>query len=305
MNPQCTICLENITGDIMATRCGHLYCTECATTNFSLPSATCAICRRAWTFDELIMLYPHYGTATTTSSSDSTHTDARETLDALATDAIASCLDLLEEGDADADTRKITSSRVDGLMKALSENELAPVAHDLFQSIVSLLAEISLNVRPDIGRLRELEMECRQLEDNVCELTLQLESVTRIRDEYRRKAQLATDNVSELMLQLHDTIKERDENLQRAEEAEDNVCALTVQIDHAAKSQKEERRKTRTTEAGLEETWDLQLREMKFLKEELSAERVKVEHAERDKVRLHAMYMRYRTKEWVDARVSY
>lgn len=62
MNPKCSICFDALGPDNspVATRCGHLYCLECATFNFGRPDAACAICRAPHTLKKLVKLYPDY-----------------------------------------------------------------------------------------------------------------------------------------------------------------------------------------------------------------------------------------------------
>ncbi|KAH9832986.1 uncharacterized protein C8Q71DRAFT_775881 [Rhodofomes roseus] len=62
MNAVCSICLDALNEEIIpvATRCGHLYCKDCADFNFARQGATCAICRQAQSHDSLIKLYPDY-----------------------------------------------------------------------------------------------------------------------------------------------------------------------------------------------------------------------------------------------------
>lgn len=64
MHFKCTICLDELGADdakILTTRCGHLYCMDCATFHFSHETVVpCAICRSPHRYDDLIMLYPNY-----------------------------------------------------------------------------------------------------------------------------------------------------------------------------------------------------------------------------------------------------
>ncbi|KZT71424.1 hypothetical protein DAEQUDRAFT_724407 [Daedalea quercina L-15889] len=62
MNAKCSICFEVLSEDVppVATRCGHLYCNDCATFNFGRPGARCAVCRTPHLREDLIKLYMDY-----------------------------------------------------------------------------------------------------------------------------------------------------------------------------------------------------------------------------------------------------
>ena len=59
---KCSICFDALGPESgpVATRCGHLYCLDCATFNFGRADATCAICRTPHTLKKLVKLYPDY-----------------------------------------------------------------------------------------------------------------------------------------------------------------------------------------------------------------------------------------------------
>ena len=62
MHMKCSICFDALGPDALpvATRCGHLYCLDCATFNFSRGDATCAICRAPHALKKLVKLFPDY-----------------------------------------------------------------------------------------------------------------------------------------------------------------------------------------------------------------------------------------------------
>lgn len=77
----------------MTTLCGHLYCVDCATYNFASDDATCAICRRPHTLDELIKLYPDYERA---KEGPSTST-GRLGVEAVGNDLLEACRTVLQK----------------------------------------------------------------------------------------------------------------------------------------------------------------------------------------------------------------
>ncbi|EPT04105.1 hypothetical protein FOMPIDRAFT_1058408 [Fomitopsis schrenkii] len=68
MYTKCSICFDALgpASIPVATRCGHLYCLDCATFNFARPDARCAICRTPHTLKKLVKLYPDYEQASQT-----------------------------------------------------------------------------------------------------------------------------------------------------------------------------------------------------------------------------------------------
>lgn len=58
----CRICLDGLENKTaMSTTCGHIFCAECATQQFAYTRPLCPVCRRPQTFDQLIRLFPEYG----------------------------------------------------------------------------------------------------------------------------------------------------------------------------------------------------------------------------------------------------
>ena len=59
----CAICLDTLqTKTALSTTCGHIFCSECAKSHFTT-RPTCPVCRKVQTFEQLIRLFPEYGTA--------------------------------------------------------------------------------------------------------------------------------------------------------------------------------------------------------------------------------------------------
>lgn len=59
MNAKCSICFDSVGSTPLSTRCGHLYCPDCAIFNFnSTDRPLCAICRTPQTYPDLIQLFP-------------------------------------------------------------------------------------------------------------------------------------------------------------------------------------------------------------------------------------------------------
>ena len=58
----CVICLDDLqTKSAMSTTCGHVFCSECAASQF-IVRPSCPVCRTAQTFEQLIRLFPEYST---------------------------------------------------------------------------------------------------------------------------------------------------------------------------------------------------------------------------------------------------
>ncbi|KAI1791654.1 hypothetical protein LXA43DRAFT_1061173 [Ganoderma leucocontextum] len=58
----CRICLDGLENKTaMSTTCGHIFCSECATYHFAQTRPICPVCRRPQTFEQLIRLFPEYG----------------------------------------------------------------------------------------------------------------------------------------------------------------------------------------------------------------------------------------------------
>lgn len=59
----CAICLDTLEAKrALSTTCGHIFCSECATSHFTI-RPSCPICRTVQTPEQLIRLFPEYGTA--------------------------------------------------------------------------------------------------------------------------------------------------------------------------------------------------------------------------------------------------
>ncbi|KAM5530194.1 hypothetical protein V8D89_016130 [Ganoderma adspersum] len=68
----CAICLDTLQTKIaLSATCGHIFCSECATPHFTTRPA-CPVCRRVQTFNQLIRLFPEYGTVFREASSGAT-----------------------------------------------------------------------------------------------------------------------------------------------------------------------------------------------------------------------------------------
>ena len=66
----CVVCLECLkTKTPLCTTCGHILCSECAVDQF-MAYPVCPVCRRGQTFEQLIRLFPTYGTESLNASSD-------------------------------------------------------------------------------------------------------------------------------------------------------------------------------------------------------------------------------------------
>ncbi|EMD37948.1 hypothetical protein CERSUDRAFT_93478 [Gelatoporia subvermispora B] len=280
----------------MATRCGHLYCTECATTNFNQDDAMCAICRRPWTFDELVMLYPDYSVgappgASAIESGGSEGTRQREheraKLDTLAAEAVESCLETLEDG-KDSDSTWQILSKVDDLAQTLSGAEIEHTAHNLYRCILSLLTELTMTIRLDTGRVRELELDATQLQEAVCNLMDELETSKEDLDRYRRKSESADSLISTLASQTESVVKERNEILERSRTAEERIHALTAELDRIRRSGSGDQRSRDVTAE--------QENELNALKTEVSNGRLKLEEAAREREKSHDRAERYKTK---------
>ncbi|KAF9817852.1 hypothetical protein IEO21_03194 [Rhodonia placenta] len=142
MNSRCSICLETLGegNSPMTTLCGHLYCVDCATYNFASDDATCAICRRPHTLDELIKLYPDYERA---KEGPSTST-GRLGVEAVGNDLLEACRTVLQK-DAVLDEAALRPAlaRADHLVEELSEHEDdAPYIPNLLSNIIEVLTDI-------------------------------------------------------------------------------------------------------------------------------------------------------------------
>ncbi|KAI1790406.1 hypothetical protein LXA43DRAFT_1016961 [Ganoderma leucocontextum] len=70
----CAICLDILeTKTTMSTTCGHVFCSECAALQF-MTRPSCPVCRSTQTFEQLIRLFPEYGTTPLKASSSSNAT---------------------------------------------------------------------------------------------------------------------------------------------------------------------------------------------------------------------------------------
>ncbi len=58
----CVVCLDDLhTKTAMSTTCGHVFCSECAVSQFATHQS-CPVCRTTQTFQQLIRLFPEYDT---------------------------------------------------------------------------------------------------------------------------------------------------------------------------------------------------------------------------------------------------
>ena len=58
----CTMCRDTLeTKPALTTTCGHIFCSDCAMDQFTA-GPTCPVCHRVQTLDQLIRLFPEYGT---------------------------------------------------------------------------------------------------------------------------------------------------------------------------------------------------------------------------------------------------
>ena len=59
---RCSICLETLDDATkpMTTLCGHIYCLDCATFQFTREEPSCAVCRKRHSLDQMIRLYPDW-----------------------------------------------------------------------------------------------------------------------------------------------------------------------------------------------------------------------------------------------------
>ncbi|OCH85695.1 hypothetical protein OBBRIDRAFT_797917 [Obba rivulosa] len=187
MNVRCGICLEDITANIWATQCGHLYCEECATFNFTRSNPACAICRREHAFEALVRLYPDFDTDNRAGGSTARAGDKQSRrVDALLGAAMGGCLDLLEHGCEDSQRTEIVLSRVDNLLNALPNDAVHPELQHSLQTLAALLMQIRSKI-PTAQRLIALELECESYRGEAHGLKSQLTDAIRQRDENRKK----------------------------------------------------------------------------------------------------------------------
>ncbi|EMD37947.1 hypothetical protein CERSUDRAFT_113087 [Gelatoporia subvermispora B] len=288
MYPKCPMCQEDITRDIMATLCGHLYCMDCAAIEFKREDAMCAVCYKSWKYDELLRLFPQYGIpydADPGQSEDAEET-TRAKLDSLARQALDNYLEILER-DANTDAAWRMPSSIYDLTVALSESEIRPPAQALYQSVVSLLAELTSTNTPNITHVQKLESELLELRTNGDDMTSQLETISVERDEYRKRSEAASDVVSMLTSQAKHITQERDVALERARVAEDRVRELALRLERTKRSTKYERSENVAEETEREDGW-VSVNEMDVLKDELSNEPIMNTRTTRSTEKPHA-----------------
>ncbi|EMD37955.1 hypothetical protein CERSUDRAFT_113096 [Gelatoporia subvermispora B] len=260
MHLRCTICLEDIAQNLMATRCGHLYCTECATMNFNQHNAKCALCRRPSTFEDLIMLYPDYGdtknpVSSSRKPSESPQAIARAKLDSLASQAIEGCHQALQRDDTASQTIVFARIRLNDLataLSALSDGNVDPTTQTLYQRMLPLLNELTMTSRPNVERLRVLASEAIRFEAERNESISQLRSAnTRISElearvrslvenkqvrELRRNLASANDRISNLQDRVQALLVKGNQAMERVDRTEQEVRVLTSNLQRVKKS---------------------------------------------------------------------
>ncbi|CCM04413.1 uncharacterized protein FIBRA_06590 [Fibroporia radiculosa] len=193
----------------MATHCGHLYCLDCATYNFATANASCAICRRPQTLDDLIKLYPDYEREP--ARPPSPLADAR--IADIGTSVLDACYEVLQSDDEfDDETLGSALSKTDDLLEALSNCETCPSStRRLLAAIVSVLSEIRAKLSETTSRIPELQRD----RDRLLEIARTLKDKLKlcIRDRQAERAS-ANEQLQDLRTEWSDRVSALQDRLQ-------------------------------------------------------------------------------------------
>ncbi|OBZ69173.1 hypothetical protein A0H81_10973 [Grifola frondosa] len=204
MYAQCTICLDEFTpsNSPMSTRCGHLYCVECAAFHFGQERPTCAICRKPQTMSDLIKLFPSY-------PSDSTSHSPRESLNGLGTIGNAevdACLEALQADDCPTEQALY---RLELYLQLHFCFEESSEGRHVWMSMAAILAQLRIKAKDSDKRILELLKEHHTLKRTMEQREANsVQQIRRQRDERRKRLQDQILQQEEMKAEMH-AIEER------------------------------------------------------------------------------------------------